>query len=67
MQALKNAVPEQVQIFEEKAKQIEKLQKAIKFKMQDEEEFEVFISFKSTDANGNPTKDRAIARRIRDE
>lgn len=65
--ALANAAPEQRAIYEEKAVIIDRLQKKIKRQLEDEEEYDVFISFKSTDENGNPTKDRQIARRIYDE
>lgn len=65
--ALANAAPEQRAVYEEKAVIIDRLQKKIKRQLEDEEEYDVFISFKSTDENGNPTKDRQIARRIYDE
>lgn len=65
--ALANAAPEQRAVYEEKALIIDRLQKKIKRQLEDEEEYDVFISFKSTDEDGNPTKDRQIARRIYDE
>ena len=65
--ALKNAAPEQRAVYEEKAAVIDQLQEKIRGQLKDEEEYDVFISFKSTDENGNPTKDRQIARRIYDE
>lgn len=65
--ALANAAPEQRPVYEEKAAVIDQLQEKIKRQLEDEEEYDVFISFKSTDENGNPTKDRQIARRIYDE
>ena len=45
LEALKNAAPEQVKIFETKAKQIDKLQKSIERKLKNEESFDVFISY----------------------
>ena len=35
--------------------------------MADEQDFDVFLSFRSSDADGNPTRERTIARRIYDE
>lgn len=65
--ALNNAAYEQKEIYKEKAAIIDRLQKKIKRQLEDEEEYDVFISFKSTDESGHPTEDRQIARRIYDE
>lgn len=65
--ALNNAAPEQKEIYKEKAAIIDRLQKKIKRQLEDEEAYDVFISFKSTDEDGHPTEDRQIARRIYDE
>ena len=65
--AISNAAEEQKSKYEEDARVISKLQKRIKMQLEDEDEYEVFISLKSTDENGNPTKDRKIARKIYDE
>ena len=65
--ALANATPEQRELYREKAEVIDRLQKKIKRQLEDEEEYDVFISFKSTDDNGRPTRDRQIARTIYDE
>ena len=65
--ALANATSEQRELYREKAEVIDRLQKKIKRQLEDEEEYDVFISFKSTDDNGRPTRDRQIARTIYDE
>ena len=67
LNALRYASPEQAQEFERQAQEIDDLQKAIKQKIKDEQDFDVFLSFKSTDANGNATQDRFIARNIFNE
>ena len=67
LRALENATPEQSEKYQKQAKVIDKLQRDIERKMDDEEDYDVFISFKSTDDDGNPTADKAIARRIYDE
>ena len=64
--ALEYAAPEQRVKYEEQAREIDRLQKEIERKMDAEEDFDVFISFKSTDGE-KPTYDRYIARRIYDE
>ena len=65
--ALENAPAEQREIYERRAAVIDRLQKSIKRRLEDEEDFDVFISFKSTDEEGKPTKERGVARRIYDE
>lgn len=67
LKALENASDEQKEVYERRAAVIDRLQKNIKRRLEDEEDFDVFISFKSTDENGNPTKERGVARRIYDE
>ena len=67
IKALENASDEQKEVYERCAAVIDRLQKNIKRRLEDEEDFDVFISFKSTDENGNPTKERGVARRIYDE
>ena len=67
LKALENATKEQKEVYERRAAVIDRLQKNIKRRLEDEEDFDVFISFKSTDEEGNPTKERGIARRIYDE
>ncbi len=64
LEALSCASAEQKPIYEKKASVIDRLQKKIKRQLEDEEDYDVFISFKSTDDNGYPTKDREIARNI---
>ena len=64
--ALEYAAPEQRAKYEEQAKEIDRLQKEIIKKIDEEEDYDVFISFKSTD-DDRPTADRYIARRIYDE
>ena len=67
LKALENATEEQKEIYERKAKIIDRLQRNIKRRLEEEEDYDVFISFKSTDEDGNPTKERGVARRIYDE
>ncbi len=65
--AVSNAQDEQAEIYRSQAETIAKLQKNIKKQMQAEEEYEVFISFKSKDEKGYPTKDSVVARNIHDK
>ncbi len=65
--AIENAAEQQAALYEKQAKVISRLQKKIKQQMDDEEEYEVFISFKSKDDNGYPTKDSVVARNIHDK
>ncbi len=67
LKAIQNAAAEQAALYEKQAKAIERLQKRIKQQMDDEEEYEVFISFRSKDENGYPTRDSVIARNIHDK
>ena len=64
--AVKYAAPEQREKYEKQAQEIDRLQQEIKNKIDGEEDYDVFISFKSTD-DDRPTADRYIARRIYDE
>ena len=65
--AISECADEQRPIYEENAAYIDKVQKRIKRAMEDEEDFDVFISFKATDENGIATEDSVIARNIYDE
>lgn len=65
--AIENAAPDQREVYEVRAKLIDKLQTKIKAQLESEEDFDVFISFKATDNNGYPTKDSIVARTIYDE
>ena len=65
--AIENAAPGQREVYEARAKLIDKLQTKIKAQLESEEDFDVFISFKATDNNGYPTKDSIVARTIYDE
>lgn len=67
LKALENATEEQKEIYERKAGIIDRLQRNIKRRLEEEEDYDVFISFKSTDEDGNPTRERGVARRIYDE
>ena len=58
---------EQKKVIEHKALEIDKLQKAIERQLKNEESFDVFISYKATDKNGNKTEDSIIARNIYEE
>ena len=66
LKAVAYASGEQKPIYEKKAAVIDRLQKKIKRQVEEEEDYDVFLSFKSTDENGFPTKDRSIARNIYD-
>lgn len=65
--AIKYASPSQAQEFEKQAKEIDELQKNIKEKIKNEQDFDVFLCFKSNDDEGNATEDRFIARNIYNE
>lgn len=67
LKALNFAAPEQARIFRRTAEQIDVLQRRIKKQLEQEEDYDVFLSFKSTDGNGRPTADRYIARKIYEE
>ncbi|MBR2391112.1 MAG: TIR domain-containing protein [Clostridia bacterium] len=58
---------QQKQVIEAKAKEIDVLQKAIERQLQNEQEYDVFISYKATDKNGEKTEDSVIAREIYEE
>lgn len=58
---------EQKKVIETKALEIDKLQKAIERQLKNEESFDVFISYKATDKNGDKTEDSIIARNIYEE
>ena len=65
--AVKFARPEQAESYRQRAEQIDRLQAAIKRRLAGEEDFDVFLCFRSADKNGAPTRERVIARRIYDE
>ncbi len=65
--AIEKASEQQTEIYQKQARAIDRLQKRIKQQMDDEEEYEVFISFKSKDENGYPTRDSVVARNIHDK
>ena len=65
--AIENCADEQRPIYEKEAQKIDGIQKRIKRAMDKEADFDVFISFKAEDENGNATEDSVIARRIYDE
>ena len=58
---------EQKKVIEQKALEIDKLQKAIERQLKNEESYDIFISYKATDKNGEKTEDSLIARNIYDE
>ena len=67
-QALMSLADEQQkQVIEKKALEIDKLQKAIERQLQNEESYDVFISYKANDKNGEKTEDSLIARNIYEE
>ncbi|MDO4608270.1 MAG: toll/interleukin-1 receptor domain-containing protein [Clostridia bacterium] len=59
--ALEYADDEQKAIYEENAKTIDEIQKGIIAVSKHEKPFDIFISYKETDANGNRTKDSIVA------
>lgn len=61
------ASDEQKAVIEQKAKEIDKLQKAIERQLKNEESYDVFISYKDKDKNGDKTEDALIARQIYEE
>ena len=67
LSAIANCAEEQRDIYKEGAAFIDRVQKKIKRAMEDEEDFDVFISFKAKDENGITTEDSVIARNIYDE
>ncbi len=62
--ALENADMSQRAIYEEQAKEIDRIQKDILALAQKEETYDVFICYKETDANGRRTQDSVIANDI---
>lgn len=59
--AVANATPEQRALYEAEAKTIDEIQKGILRISGKEEPYDVFISFKETDANGRRTPDAVLA------
>ena len=62
--ALENADMSQRSIYEEQAKEIDRIQKEILALAQKEETYDVFICYKETDADGRRTQDSVIANDI---
>ena len=62
--ALANADIIQRSVYEEQAKEIDRIQKEILALAQKEETYDVFICYKETDANGQRTQDSVIANDI---
>ena len=54
-------------VINNKVKEIDKLQKAIERQLKNEQEYDIFISYKATDENGDVTEDALIAREIYEE
>lgn len=67
LKALENAAPTQRKEYERRAKIIDRLEKNIFYNYQQEEDYDVFISFKARNANGELTEEAIIARNIYDE
>ncbi len=61
------ASDEQKVVIEQKAKEIDKLQQAIERQLKNEQEYDVFISYKANDEKGERTEDSLIARNIYEE
>ena len=64
--AISNAAEAQRDIYKTTAEGISRLQAGIKAKLDGEEPYDVFISYKAQDANGIATEDSVIARNIYD-
>lgn len=62
--AIENADMSQRMIYEEQAKEIDRIQKEILALAQKEESYDVFICYKETDASGSRTQDSVIANDI---
>ena len=62
--ALENADISQREVYEEQAREIDRIQKDILALAQKEESYDVFICYKETDANGERTPDSVIANDI---
>lgn len=62
--ALEHADMSQRALYEEQAKEIDRIQKEILALAQNEESYDVFICYKETDANGQRTQDSVIANDI---
>lgn len=67
LNAIKHASTLQAEKITRQANEIDELQTSIKEKIKEEDDYDVFLSFKSTDENNAPTQDRFIARNIYDE
>lgn len=67
LNAIKFAPPEQAEQYRARAEVIDRLQRAIGRRLDEEENFDIFLSYRSADENGAPTKERVVARRIYDE
>ncbi len=65
--ALQYADGYQREIYEQEAKAIDEIQKGILEISRKEEPFDVFISFKETDANGRRTRDAVLAQELYNE
>ncbi len=66
LSAMANASDEQKESYTAAAQRISVLQKGIKAKLDSEEPYDVFISFKSTDSEARATEDSVIARNLYD-
>ena len=64
LSAIENADSNQRLIYEQEAKEIDKLQKDILSIVHNEKPFDVFICYKETDENGNRTVDSVLANDI---
>ena len=65
--AITNAAESQRAEYENEAKEIDRLQKEILRLVDEGEDYDVFVSFKSKDLQGRMTKDASVARNIYDE
>ena len=64
LKAIELSSGEKKALFEEDAKTIDNIQKGIIAVSKKEKPFDIFISYKETDANGNRTKDSVEAQRL---
>lgn len=63
-QAIEKATPEMCRVYEQSASDIDEIQKGIIAISQKEEPYDIFISYKDTDASGNRTEDSVNAQNL---
>ncbi len=64
LNALRTAAPEQCALYRARAEQIDRLQSAVKARIEQEPPYDVFLSFRSETDAGDPAPERAVALQI---